>query len=94
MYTKSWQVIRDDAKKTFEVQGQADNTDHFMNLVHGMQKLGMTVTAVLLPVTNQFSSKEGIKQTGYRAEMGLYARLMKEYQTRMRGDAFLFEGEE
>lgn len=91
MYTRSWQIIRDDTKKTFEVQGQETNTDHFMNLVHGMQKLGMTVTAVLLPVTNQFSSKEGIKQTGYRVEQGLYTRLMKEYQTRMRGSAFDFE---
>jgi len=92
MYTLSWQIIRDDAKKTFEVQGQESNTDHFLNQVHGMQKLGMTVTAVLLPVTNQFASKDGIKQTGYRVERGLYARLMKEYQTRMRGDAFEFEG--
>jgi len=91
MYTRSWQIIRDDAKKTFEVQGQEANTDHFMNLVHGMQKLGMTVTAALLPVTNQFSSKEGIKQTGYRTEPGLYSRLLKEYQKRMRGDGFEYE---
>lgn len=94
MYTRSWQIIRDDAKKTFEVLGQVSNTDHFMNLVHGMQKLGMTVTAVLLPVTNQFSSKDGIKQTGYRVEQGLYARLMKEYQIKIRGDANFLEAEE
>lgn len=94
MYTRSWQIIRDDAKKTFEVLGQESNTDHFMNLVHGMQKLGMTVTAVLLPVTNQFSSKDGIKQAGYRVEQGLYARLMKEYQIKIRGDANFLDAEE
>ena len=91
MYTKSWQIIRDDAKKTFEVLSQEANTNHFMNLVHGMQKLGMTVTSVELPVTNQYSSKEAIKQTGYRVEQGLYARLMEEYQKRMRGDSFDYD---
>ena len=91
MYTKSWQIIRDDAKKTFEVLSQEADTNHFMNLVHGMQKFGMTVTAVTLPVTNQFASKEAIKQTGYRVEQGLYSRLVKEYQSLMRGNAFDFE---
>lgn len=86
MYSRSWQIIRDDAKKTFEVQGQEENTDHFMNLVHGMQKTRMTVTAVILPVTNQYASKEAISQSGYRREEGLYARLMKEYRIRMTED--------
>ena len=86
MYSRSGQIIRDDAKKTFEVQGQEEITDHFMNLVHGMQKTGMTVTAVILPVTNQYASKEAIAQSGYRREVGLYARLMKEYQGKMTGE--------
>jgi hypothetical protein len=87
MYSRSWQIIRDDTKKTFEVQGQESNTDHFLNLVHGMQKLGMTVTAVVLPVTNRHASKESIQFTGYRRDDGLYQRLMQEYQQKMRGDS-------
>lgn len=87
MYTRSWQIIRDDTKKTFEVQGQESNTDHFLNLVHGMQKLGMTVTAVVLPVTNRHASKESIQFTGYRRDDGLYQRLVQEYQQKMRGDS-------
>lgn len=87
MYSRSWQIIRDDTKKTFEVQGQESNTDHFLNLVHGMQKLGMTVTAVVLPVTNRHASKESIQFTGYRRDDGLYQRLVQEYQQKMRGDS-------
>ncbi len=87
MYTRSWQIIRDDTKKTFEVQGQESNTDHFLNLVHGMQKLGMTVTAVVLPVTNRHASKDSIQFTGYRRDDGLYQRLVQEYQQKMRGDS-------
>ncbi len=86
MYSRSWLVIRDDSAKTFEVCGQESNTDHFTNLVHGMQKQGMTVTAVLLPVTNKFASKQAIQQTGYRPEEGLYDRLMKDFQQKVRGD--------
>lgn len=88
MYTRSWQIIRDDTKKTFEVIGQESNTDHFLNLVHGMQRQGMTVSAVILPVTNRHASKEAIQFTGYRSDHGLYARLTKEYQGNMRGDVW------
>lgn len=87
MYTRSWQIIRDDTKKTFEVQGQESNTDHFLNLVHGMQRQGMTVSAVTLPVTNRHASKESIQFTGYRRDDGLYQRLVQEYQQKMRGDS-------
>ena len=83
MYTRSWQIIRDDSKKTFEVQGQESNTDHFANLVHGMQKAGMTVTAMFLPVTNQYPSKDKITFSGYKTESGLYDRLMKDYRSRI-----------
>lgn len=86
MYSRSWLIIRDDKTKTFEVCGQESNTDHFTNMVHGMQRHGMLVTAVLLPVTNKFSNKQGIQQTGFRPEEGLYDRLMKDYQDRVKGD--------
>lgn len=89
MYSRSWQIIRDDTKKTFEVQGQESNTDHFLNLVHGMQRQGMTVSAVILPVTNRHASKEAIQFTGYRRDDGLYQRLTKEYQDKMRGDIWV-----
>ncbi len=83
MYTRSWQIIRDDRKKTFEVLGQETNSDHFSNLVHGMQKLGMQVTPMLLPVTNQYASKDAIRYSGYTPEVGLYDRLMKDYRARI-----------
>jgi hypothetical protein len=89
MYTRSWQIIRDDTKKTFEVLGQESNTDHFLNQVHGMQRQGMNVSAVILPVTNRHASKDAIQFTGYRIDDGLYARLTKEYQDKMRGDIWV-----
>ncbi len=85
MYSRSWQIIRDDGKKTFEVQGQESNNDHFLNLVHGMQKAGMTVTAVTLPVTNQYASKEAIRVAGYKVETGLFDRLVSDYRRRISG---------
>jgi len=86
MYTHSWQIIRDDNRKTFEVQGQEENTDPFTNLVHGMQKLGMTVTAMVLPITNKHANPENISFAGYTREPGLYLRLMKEYRLKMTED--------
>jgi hypothetical protein len=86
MYTKSWMVIRDDAKKTFEVCGLTDNTNHFENSVHGMQKAGMNVSCMILPVTTKTASKETIKVVGYRAEQGLHARIMKAYAEKTRHD--------
>ncbi len=94
MYSRSWQIIRDDTKKTFDVQGQESNTDHFLNLVHGMQKAGMAVTAMILPVTNRHASKESITVTGYKRQEGLYDRLVKEYQQKMRGDVASWEDNE
>ena len=79
MHSKFWEVIRDDSKRTFEVLGREANTNHFTNSVHGMQKAGMTVTGMTLPVGPTYSTKEGIKITGYVAEAGLYERLTKEY---------------
>jgi hypothetical protein len=80
MYSKCWQIIRNDSKKTFEICGQDDNTNHFTNLVHGMQKAGMSVTGMTPPVTGKNSSKETIKISGYTRVEGLYDRLLKEYR--------------
>ena len=80
MYTNSWEIIRDDAKRTFEIRGQSANNNHFENTIHGMQKAGMNVSAVILPVSNKNSSKETIKISGYTREEGLYERLLKEYR--------------
>ncbi|HEY3403933.1 MAG TPA: hypothetical protein VGK59_11130 [Ohtaekwangia sp.] len=80
MFTKSWQIIKDDSKKTFEPCGQEFNTNYFTNFVYGMQKAGMNVSCITPPVTNTNSNKESIKITGYTKEAGLYDRLMKQYQ--------------
>lgn len=80
MYTKCWQIIRDDRKKTFEICGQETNLNHFTNMVHGMQKLGMAVSCVTPPVTNRTASKELVQVQGYTRLDGLYDRLVKEYR--------------
>jgi hypothetical protein len=80
MYSTCWLIIRDDAKKTFEVCGQESNTNHFMNTVHGMQKAGMRVSCHTPPVSNKSASKDAVKVTGYSKEEKLHDRLLKEYQ--------------
>lgn len=78
MYSKNWQIIKDDSKRTFEVCGQATNTNPFTNEVYSMQRARMNVTAVTPPVTNKTSSKDLIRITGYAREEGLYDRLLNE----------------
>jgi hypothetical protein len=80
MYSKNWQIIKDDAKRTFEVCGQESNTNHFTNKTYAMQRAGMNVSCVTPPVTNKNSSKGLIKLTGYTLEEGLYQRLLDEFQ--------------
>jgi hypothetical protein len=86
MHTRFWQIIRDDSKRTFEVCGQASNTDSFTNKTIAMQRAGMNVSCVIPPVTNKNSSKELVKITGYVKEEGLQQRLLKEFQQIMRKD--------
>jgi hypothetical protein len=76
---KFWLIIKDDSKRTFEVCGQASNTNPFTNKAYAMQKAGMNVTCVIPPVGGQNSSKDLIKFTAYTREDGLYERLLKEY---------------
>ena len=78
MYSKNWQVIRDDSKRTFEVCGQETNTNSFTNKVYAMQRSGMNVSCATPPVTNKNSSKGTIKITGYTQEDGLYQRLLEQ----------------
>ena len=80
MYSKNWQVIKDDSKKTFETIGQDSNTNHFTNSIHGMQRAGMNVSYVTPPVSNKLSSKELVKVSGYTEEKGLYDRLVRRYR--------------
>jgi hypothetical protein len=75
---KFWLVIKDDSKRTFEVIGQERNTNAFTNKSHAMQRVGMNVTAVVLPVTGKNFSKDVISFIGYEKEDGLYERLDKQ----------------
>jgi len=84
MYSKSWLIIRDDAKKTFEIIGSDDNTNYLTNEIHGMQKAGMQVSCMTPPVTNKTASKEVIKISGYTKEEGLYQRILKAYREKTR----------
>jgi len=79
MYSKCWLIIKDDNKRTFEVVCKATNENSFSNRTHGMQKDGMNVTCVILPVTNKNSTKQGITFINYTQEEGLYDRLLKEH---------------
>ena len=80
MYTKSWIIIRDDTKKTYEVTGQESNTNHFTNLIQAMQRSGMNVTGLTPPVGGKFPSKASIQLHGFNREDGLYERLLSEYK--------------
>jgi hypothetical protein len=80
MYTKSWLVIKDDTKRTFEVNGPETNTNSFTNKTYAMQRDGMNVSSMTPPVTNKNSSKGSITITGYTTEEGLYNRLVKLHQ--------------
>jgi hypothetical protein len=80
MYSKNWQVIKDDSKRTFEVCSHASNTNSFTNQIHGMQKAGMNVSYITPPVTNKNSSKDTIKIIGYTKEDGLHERLLAEFR--------------
>ena len=80
MYSKCWEIIRDDSKRTFEICGQATNNNSFMNSTHAMQKAGMSVSCLTPPVTNKTSSKEKIIISGYKKEVGLHDRLLKEFR--------------
>jgi len=73
-------VIKDDSKRTFEVCGQADNTNAFTNEVYGMQRAGMNVSCITPPVSNRESSKDLVKVSGYAKEDGLYNRLQLQYK--------------
>ncbi|HEX8061318.1 MAG TPA: hypothetical protein VF473_10305 [Cyclobacteriaceae bacterium] len=80
MYSRTWQVIKDDSKRTFEVCGQSGNTNAFTNEVYGMQRAGMNVSCITPPVSNKESSKELVKVSGYTKEDGLYSRLQLHYK--------------
>ena len=84
MYSKFWLVIKDDAKRSFEVCGQASADNAFTNKVYGMQRSGMNISCVVLPVTNKTSSKEVVSIDGYSLERGLYERLQDEHRRMMR----------
>jgi hypothetical protein len=80
MNLKYWQIIKDDAKRTFEVCNQTMNDNSFTNKTHAMQKVGMNVSCLTPPVTNKSASKDVIKITGYTKEDGLYERLLNQYR--------------
>ncbi len=85
MYSICWQIIKDDSKRTFEVCGQASNTNAFTNKTVAFQRAGMNVSCATPPVTNKTSSKELIKLTGYTQENGLQERLLKQFRETMKG---------
>jgi hypothetical protein len=85
MYSKNWLILKDDAKKTFEVCGQDGNTNAFMNRTIGMQRLGMLVSGITPPVSNTNSNRISIKVQGYTPEEGLEERLMVQYRALMMG---------
>lgn len=80
MYTKNWFVIRDDSKRTFEVVINDMSENAFTNKTHAMQRDGLNVSYVLLPVTNRNASKAAVNIPGYTKEDGLYERLAKQHR--------------
>jgi hypothetical protein len=80
MFSKNWLVIKDDTKHTFEVCGQAANDNAFHNATVAMQRAGMNVSTMILPVGSKYSNKDVITVIGYAREEGLQARLQKQYR--------------
>jgi hypothetical protein len=80
MYTKSWLVIKDDTRKTFEVVTKDMSENAFTNKTHAMQRDGMNVSCVLLPVTNKSASKTAVKIMGYTKEDDLYEKLLQQHR--------------
>lgn len=93
MYSKAWQVIKDDTKRTFEVLGQSTNTNAFTNEVYAMQRAGMNVSCITPQVTNKESSKELVKVMNYVKEQGLYNRLQLQYKDIVMKSYNHFEGD-
>lgn len=91
MYSKNWLVIRDDARRKFEVCGKESNIDPFMNKIFAMQRAGMSISGVTPPVTNRTASKSMIKFTGFELEEGLYEQSLLELQKRTRGNITEFD---
>lgn len=82
MYSRTWHVVKDETTKTFEVVTQASNDNAFTNKLHAMQKAGMNVNPMIIPVTNRNANKASIKLVGYTLEEGLYERLQKQLRDR------------
>lgn len=80
MFAKSWFVIKDDRARTFEVVTDNISENAFSNKVIAMQRERMSVTSVLLPMSNRHASKDHISFTGYTREEGLWSRLLKQHQ--------------
>jgi hypothetical protein len=80
MYTRIWLVIKDEKTRTFEVVNQASNDNAFTNKTVAMQRDGMHISSMVLPVAHKYPGKDSIKLTGYIREDGLYDRLLKEHQ--------------
>ncbi|HNR73651.1 MAG: hypothetical protein UZ12_BCD005000256 [Bacteroidetes bacterium OLB12] len=79
MISKSWFVIKDENTRTFEVVTQSLSENAFSNKVVAMQREGLNITPVLLPVSNRHASKEHISFTGYTREEGLFNRLLQQH---------------
>jgi hypothetical protein len=83
MLPKSWYIIKDDSARTFEVVvGISENA--FSNRVVTLQRAGLNVTPVIVPVSNRHASKEQIIMAGYSPEEGLYERLHQQQQKLMK----------
>jgi hypothetical protein len=80
MYNQSWHIIKDDTTRTFEAVTKSSNDNAFTNKTYAMQKDGMNVSCVFLPVSNKVASKDAIKIAGYVYETGLYEKLLKKHQ--------------
>jgi hypothetical protein len=84
MYSRCWQIIKDDSKRTFEVCGQSSNTNAFTNQIVALQRAGMNVSWVTPPVTNKNANKDTVSVPDYTREAGLRERLLKQFREIMR----------
>src|SRR5205823_14388264 len=76
-----WEVIKDDARKTFEMIGRSTDDTHVVNVVCEMQDHGMSVRCETIPSTkSRLEIASGYGDIGYIEEAGLFTRLIDELE--------------
>ena len=80
-----WEIVKDDAAKTFEVLGKSYDDTPLINITCEMQDAGMEVRSETLELTTaRHEIPAGYVHIGYTEEPGLFDRLKGEFANKER----------